>query len=137
MVLMLYFDFRCDIIILNCSIFIVFMMRLLFWSGWKICIVFFFESCIKFFNSCFCLSGLCRWIWWNSLGVKFGILVNFSVLFWVKVLLIWIVLWLCRLIILLVNVFFVCVWLFVIKVIVLEILICLLRCIWFIFMFCL
>lgn len=132
---MLYLVLRCEIIILNWSIFIAFMIKLLFISGWNICIVFFLESCIKFFNNCFCLSGFFKWIWWNNLGVKFGIFVNFKVLFWVKVLLIWIVLWLCKLIILFVYVFFVWVWLFVIKVSVFEIIIFLLMwmCLSFIF----
>lgn len=132
---MLYLFFRCVIIMLNCKMFMVLIIRLLLEMGWNICIVFFLESCISFFSSCFCLSGFFRWIWWNSFGVKFGILVNFIILFWVKVLLIWMVLWLCRFKILFGYVFLMCEWLFVIKVNVLEIIIFLLVWIWCSFMF--
>ncbi|CSB92386.1 Uncharacterised protein [Vibrio cholerae] len=133
----LYSDFRRDTTTSNCSTPTAPTMRSLFWSGRKTCTAPSSESCTKPFSSCFCLSGSRRRIRRNSSGAKFGIPVNFSVSPWVKVSPIWIVPWLCRPIISPANASSARARSPAIKVTASEILTCLPRRTWFIFMPCL
>lgn len=87
---------------LNCSMFIVLRMMLLLCLGKNIWVVFFLVSFCRFWCNCLDFSGFFRCMWWNSFGVKCGMLVKLKFLFLLKVLLIWMVLWLCRLMMLLV-----------------------------------